>query len=276
MSQDIFPNVIIIGAMKAGTTSLYEYMAGHPEIGVSSEKETDFFVAEKNWNRGLGWYHGLFRPGHRIYAEASPNYTKRAVFPGVPERIKATIPNCKFIFIARDPVARAESQYRHAVLSGADVPAACDLAGSHTLEHLVDTSRYAAQLDPYLALFPAEHFLLLKFEDLIADPAPVLSRIAAFLEVRNAWPSAESIETNSATSLSRLPKWIFALRETRVVSLLKAVLPRGAITQAKYLLSRGPARTADKLPDDVRQQVAAATAADQRRYLDLASGPEQA
>jgi hypothetical protein len=270
MSHAILPNVIIIGAMKAGTTSLYEYMAGHPEIGVSSEKETDFFIAEKNWGRGLDWYHGLFRPGFRVYAEASPNYTKRSAFAGVPERIRDTIPDCKFIFISRDPVARAESQYRHAVLSGGDVPAAADLAGSHELDHMIDTSRYHAQLAPYLDNFPQENFLFLRFEDLVNDPVAVLSQIAGFLAVADTWPAADSIETNSAASLARLPKWVFKLRETRIASKLKSVLPRAAITRAKSLLSRGPARTADKLPEEIRQQIARATVADSQNYERLA------
>ena len=161
------PDLIIIGAMKAGTTTLYEYLAQHPEVGVSNEKETDYFVEEKNWFRGAKWYSGQFSPGKRVYAEASPNYTKRNVFSGVPERIAETIPNCKFVFIARDPVKRAESHYRHLTLSGQSIPNVENLIGTKTFENLVDASSYARQLAPYLALFPRENFLFLNFEELL-------------------------------------------------------------------------------------------------------------
>ena len=67
----ILPDFIIIGAMKAGTTTLYEMLSHHPAIGMSREKETDFFIATRNWQRGLGWYHGQFTPGHAIQGEAS-------------------------------------------------------------------------------------------------------------------------------------------------------------------------------------------------------------
>lgn len=268
-TKTTLPDVIIIGAMKAGTTSLYEYMAGHPEIGVSSEKETDFFIAEKNWSRGLDWYKSLFRPGFRLYAEASPNYTKRAVFDGVPERIAETLPNCKFIFLSRDPVARAESQYRHAVLSGADVPGVAELSGSHTLEHLVDTSSYAAQLQPYLDLFPKERFLFLKFEDLISDPDSVLKQISVFLDVVDTWPAPDEIETNSAAALSRLPTWIFRLRETRLVSLIKALVPRDAVIRIKSLLSSKTPRTAEPLTEALRQEIAANVTQDNEAFQNL-------
>ena len=51
---------IIIGAMKAGTTSLHDYLSFHPEIPISEPNELYFFLEEANWGRGLEWYESHF------------------------------------------------------------------------------------------------------------------------------------------------------------------------------------------------------------------------
>ncbi|WP_167738185.1 sulfotransferase domain-containing protein [Leisingera sp. NJS201] len=270
MSRKIIPDVIVIGAMKAGTTSLYEYMAGHSQIGVSAEKELDFFVSSKNWTRGPGWYHSQFSPGYSVYAEASPNYTKRELFPGVPERIAEMIPDCKFIFLVRDPVKRAESHYRHAVLSGADVPAVADLPGSRTMQHLLETSSYATQIEPYLALFPRQNFLFLHFEDLVREPRQLLSTVAGFLGIRDEWHEAGTIAANSSETLARLPLWVFAFRETRLASLLKRLLSRPAFGLLKKLISKGAkSRQAEPFTAGLKETMAALLQEDQTRFQEL-------
>ena len=59
----MLPNLIVIGAAKCGTTSLHRYLDLHPEIAMTKAKELDFFVEDRNWQRGLGWYESQFRPG---------------------------------------------------------------------------------------------------------------------------------------------------------------------------------------------------------------------
>ncbi|MEY8800944.1 sulfotransferase domain-containing protein [Leisingera sp. XS_AS12] len=270
MSSTIVPDVIIIGAMKAGTTSLYEYMAGHSQIGVSAEKEVDFFVSGKNWKRGIGWYHRQFSPGFSVYAEASPNYTKRELFPSVPERIAKIIPDCKFIYLVRDPIKRAESHYRHAVLSGSDVPSVAGLSGSPAMQHLLATSSYAAQLAPYLARFPPQNFLVLRFEDLVHEPRQLLSTVAAFLGVRDEWQQPGTIAANSSDTLARLPLWVFAARETRLASMLKRLLPRPAFTFLKTLISTGgKVRHAEPFTDSLRAEMATLLQEDQARFQEI-------
>ncbi|MEZ5721509.1 MAG: sulfotransferase [Paracoccaceae bacterium] len=83
----LLPQFIIIGAMKSGTTTLYRYLDLHPAVEMSRDKETDFFLTEKNRARGLDWYAAQFTSEARVRGEASPNYTKRRDFPGVPERL---------------------------------------------------------------------------------------------------------------------------------------------------------------------------------------------
>lgn len=266
MSTGILPDFIIIGAMKAGTTTLYEYLSRHPDVGMSREKETDYFVAGRGWDRGLPWYQAQFSPGRRIYGEASPNYTKFQAFPDVPDRVAAIIPAAKLIFIARDPVARAESQYRHAVLSGEVMPSLDKLAGSHQLQHLIDVSSYAAQIDQWLARFPPENFLFLRFEQLIADPAPVLSALARFLGIEDEWPAPGTIAANSSESLARLPPWLFTLRKMRVAAWLKQLISAEMRGRLKGMVLGRKARVVPELPSEVLDLVRAAVQSDMERF----------
>lgn len=264
MSTGILPDFLIIGAMKAGTTTLYEYLSRHPAVGMSREKETDYFVAGRGWDRGLPWYQAQFSPGKQVYGEASPNYTKCQAFAGVPDRVAGLIPRVKLIFIARDPVARAESQYRHAVLSGEALPD--QLIGTHHLQHLIDVSSYAAQIDPWLARFPRENFLFLQFEDLIRDPAPVLTQLAGFLGIADAWPAPGTIAANSSDSLARLPPWLFVLRKMRAAGWLKELMSAEMRGRLKGMLQGRRARVAPDLPPDVLNHIRAALAADMERF----------
>lgn len=261
--MSILPDFIVIGAMKAGTTTLYEHLRHHEEIGMSAAKETDFFVKELNWAKGLAWYHRQFRPGARVYGEASPNYTKAPVFGGVAARMHALVPAAKLIFVARDPVARAASHYAHVSLAGRKVPPPEALVGSDVWVHLIETSSYAAQLAPYRRLFGDEAILVIDFADLVADPAPVLAEVAAHIGVRNAWPGLAhgAVVANGQESLARLPGWIFRLRQSRFGDVLKAGLPPGTRMALKAAL-RGPKRSAPAFDARLRSLAAEGLAAD--------------
>ncbi|MEO1284986.1 MAG: sulfotransferase domain-containing protein, partial [Pseudomonadota bacterium] len=87
MTDLLLPHFIIIGAMKSGTTTLYRHLDEHPDVDMSRDKETDLFVSEKNWSRGLGWYSNQFSRADAVRGEASPNYSKSRDFPGVAKRM---------------------------------------------------------------------------------------------------------------------------------------------------------------------------------------------
>lgn len=265
----ILPDFLVIGAMKAGTTTLYDYLSRHPEVGMSREKETDFFIAERGWTRGLGWYSAQFTKGARIYGEASPNYTKREAFAGVPERAASVVPDARLIFIARDPVLRAASQYRHALLSG-DAPVPPD--GRPTpkmLQHLIDTSCYARQIDAWQTHYSADRFLFLQFEELVQKPQVVLTRLADFLGITDDWPAPAAPVANSAESLARLPPWMFRLRRSRLLAGLHGMVPAQTRGRLKALVRHGKAREVPPLPEEAMQVIAAALVADTARLRAL-------
>ena len=111
----LLPEFIIIGSQRSGTTSLYNYLAGHPYVLPAIVKEVHFF--DLAFNNGLNWYRGHFpfttngKDGQRIITgEASPYYI---FHPHAPGRIARIFPGMKIILLLRNPVDRAFSHYQH-------------------------------------------------------------------------------------------------------------------------------------------------------------------
>jgi hypothetical protein len=100
------PNLIVIGAQKCGTSGLHYYLSLHPEVSMSTPKELNYFIAERNLPRGIEWYSRHFDPNARCRGEASPNYTAYPQHLGVPERIAAVVPDLRLVYIVSDPVER--------------------------------------------------------------------------------------------------------------------------------------------------------------------------
>src|SRR5262249_14086468 len=156
-----FPNLFIIGAMKAGTSSLHEYLHQHPEIFMARFKEPQYFAPHTTrsghrWGQGNpypepghGWYLRLFaRAGHVKYAGGSSgSYTARPWVAGCEKRIWEFNPEARLIYILRDPIERTVSHYWHFVLDGREdrdmLPAV------RRNPEYVARSYYAMQLQPY-------------------------------------------------------------------------------------------------------------------------------
>lgn len=169
------PTFIVIGAMKAGTTSLAAYLNQHPEVAMSEKKEPNYFADPGNWQRGLEWYAGLFPEGARAAGEASVFYTMVPEYTGAPERIKQTIPEVRIIYLVRDPIERMKSMFVHR----AEKDRATGRSLSETIVKIPSyfaISRYDFQLEPYLSLFDREQILVVTTDELRADPDHLLAR----------------------------------------------------------------------------------------------------
>ena len=70
------PNLVVIGAMKCGSTSLHHYLDAHPAVSMSDHKELNFFYRPQRWQRGADWYRGHFDSTALVRGESSVNYTK--------------------------------------------------------------------------------------------------------------------------------------------------------------------------------------------------------
>ncbi|WP_207061005.1 sulfotransferase domain-containing protein [Motiliproteus sp. SC1-56] len=183
------PDIFLIGAQKAGTTTLATLLDSFPNISLSRPKEPHFFT--KNYHLGFDWYAKCFDNKDNILIDASTSYTQaflsnpeahaESPLMGVPERIKAANANAKFIYIVRDPVDRAYSGYWHAVRVG-DESRPFEEAIRAT-SHYLDQSDYAGQIELYLRHFKLENFLIIRLKDLNQNPRETLARCASFLEI---------------------------------------------------------------------------------------------
>jgi hypothetical protein len=179
---------LIVGAMKCGTTSLFQYLKQHPQVcPCEPKKEPDFFCDDDNYSKGIKWYSQLwsYEPGvHKIAMEGSTNYTKIRTTEVV-ERILETQSefslNFKFIYIMRNPLERIESQYTNGLRASwgknmMDLEKGID-------PKFIEISKYAKQISEYYKKFPANNILLLNFNDLKDDAPSVLKKICHFLNL---------------------------------------------------------------------------------------------
>jgi hypothetical protein len=199
------PNLVIVGGLKCGTTSLHHYLNLHPDIAMSRPKELNFFVAELNWPLGREWYAGHFDPAAAVRGESSPHYTNRPRFEGVAGRLAETVPDARLIYMVRDPIDRMLSHYLHNVGGGYENrPLEQALSDPDTA--YVDRGRYFFQLEPYLERFDGESIELVTREELKSDRRATLRRVFGFLGVDEGFSSPQferEWETGTARTTGR-------------------------------------------------------------------------
>lgn len=161
------PDFVIIGAAKAGTTTLYRWLGEQPEVFLSEPKEPVFFSRE--WHRGLRWYGELFagartdqRAGEASTAYTDPDHAEAA------ERMAATIPHARLVYSVRHPEERMRSHHRDRRRRGVETKALLPAISADPGRYL-GRSMYYERLQPFLASFPREQLLVVRFEDLV-DP----------------------------------------------------------------------------------------------------------
>jgi hypothetical protein len=175
---------VIIGAMKAGTTTLFDHLASLPAVAPSRDKEPKYFARDNVYQQGPEWYASLWDwdpATHSIAMEASTHYSFRHIHPETAARMAAHPGEFRLVYLVRDPVARIESHYHHALAAGWKV--ADEPLGPHPHRDLVEPCRYAWQLDAYTAEFPRSSILVLSFEDLVADPQATVERVVRHWDV---------------------------------------------------------------------------------------------
>jgi hypothetical protein len=192
------PTFFIIGAPKAGTTSLHYYLEQHPEIQMSAIKEPGFLASagpcrdDRKVDR-LDKYEQLFDSAVAVRGEASTNYAEYPLREGVPDRIEQLVPDAKFIYLVRDPVERTVSHYHQLVATTGETRALREALGdlSDPRYPCICASLYALQIELYLRKFPVERLLVIDQADLLAERLTTLGRIFAFLEVDSRFESAQ-------------------------------------------------------------------------------------
>lgn len=269
----MLPNFVIIGAMKAGTTSLYHYLRGHPQVFMTDVKELHYFVEAKNLSRGLAWYERQFAGAAeaRAIGEASPDYTKYPIHEGVPKRMADVLPDAQLIYLLRDPVERIRSHYLHDVARGRETRPIVDAVTGNL--HYLAPSRYALQIEQYLEYYPLERMLLLPSEHLRRDRAVALAQVFRFLGVDPGWSPPDDEREYNTTEAKKPPGALMrAGRRLPGASQLRRLAPR-AITTVERLAggSRTPLDVhSAELTDDLRAALVADLLPDLQRLRDWA------
>jgi len=259
------PDFIIIGAMKCATSTIHDQLARQPGISMSEPKEPNFFSDPQQWERGLAWYQGLFAamPKGDLKGESSTHYTKLPAYPHCPQRLADHLPNTRLIYVMRDPVDRLISQYIH---EWSQRMIARDCLIDQALEKhpmLVDYSRYAMQLGPYLDMYGPDAVLPVFFERVTASPQTELERIARHIGYDQPVEWREDQATNvSATRQRRHPLMEATLRVGPLAAARRALLPesfrarirsRWTMNERPELSSRSLARVREQLDPEMEK-----------------------
>lgn len=204
------PDFVIIGAQKAGTTSLFRYLEGHPDFLPSYKKEVHFF--DVNFSHGVGWYKAHFplasykrkleaqRGRAVLTGEATPYYL---FHPCVPERMAALVPGAKLIVLLRNPIERAYSHYQHQVRKGRethDFQEALRLepgilkaelerldrdplypSYDHATYSYLARGLYADQLERWFTHYDRDRILILNSEEFFQEPQRSFDNVLRFL-----------------------------------------------------------------------------------------------
>lgn len=200
------PAVLIIGAQKGGTTSLFNYLIRHPDVMAPLTKEIHYF--DIHYARGDRWYRGRFPYSHqlrggRLTLDASPYYLAH---PQAPERAARLLPGVKLLALLRNPVDRALSHYQHEVRAGRERLSFAEaiaeepgrMAGeeerlvsdpgyyshAHHRYSYLHRGRYADQLSRWARHFPREQMLVVQSEAFFRDPAGTTDTVQRFLGLR--------------------------------------------------------------------------------------------
>lgn len=178
------PQFLVIGAMKSGTTTLWHDLSNHPDLAMA-DKELGLLhpgMGSDEWVRARYARHFA---GARdlLRVEVCTTYAMRPHFDGVPARARHVLgPDVRVVYLVRHPVDRIVSHYQHDTASGR-LSVDIDTAVREDTR-LVDYTRYAMQLEPWVAEFGLGAVHVVQFETYVSDRAGTLAELCRFLGVQ--------------------------------------------------------------------------------------------
>jgi hypothetical protein len=178
------PTFLVIGTAKGGTTSLHRYLAEHPELAMSSEKEPMCFE-RPDWVERMAEYKDLFERTAAVRGESSTAYSAYPWVPEIPDRVRATIPDVKLIYCVRDPIDRMIAHYAQMVWDRFPVRPWNELMDDleHPMNIPVWQSRYGTQYERWAERFGQDRILVIEQRALAERREEQLRRVFEFLDV---------------------------------------------------------------------------------------------
>lgn len=206
--QPWVPNVFVIGAAKAATSSLKRWLGDHPGVYTSETDETRFLMDPEDplsigngyARTGLSGYRTFFPPEARPAScrhvlDVTPMY----YYQDLARQVIPALPGSRAIFVARRPGSRIKSMYDFAknnigvlppgvtfsdFVAEAEKGSASELIGSYPMMcHSIEHSKYAAYLRNWIEAMGRDRVTVLIFEELVSDPVGTLRRLAVELDL---------------------------------------------------------------------------------------------
>ncbi len=197
--------------MKAGTTSLHDYLETHPQISMSDPKEINFFSNPKYWRKGTAWYEKHFADDGQVWGESSTSYSCYPLRKDVPERIFDYKPSIKLIYLIRDPMSRFLSHYSHWLSNGLEKRPLSEVIADDKFELTEGyylQSLYYYQLQRYLKVFPKEQIHIVSSNSLRNSQHETLEQIWKFLGVSSDVPPPPTMTANRSSSKLQRNLWV--------------------------------------------------------------------
>lgn len=170
----------VIGAMKAGTSSIFHNLKDIEQISFGHSKEPNLFIKDYS-EKALKEYEAGFNKG-AVQVDVSPSYSILSKYPDVPKRIFQYNPGAKIIYILRDPVERIVSHLHHDLFRSRMTPSQVNEVVFRKSEY-VNTSLYYQNLIAFRNYFPKENFLILTLEAFKSNPSSEFDRLFDFLQL---------------------------------------------------------------------------------------------
>lgn len=211
--------VIIIGAMKSGTSFLYDYLVAHPEICACKIKEPEFF-SQTPRSIKVDSYEDLWEYNpelHKLVMEASTGYTKYPAQLGVPERIFNYKINPKFVYVIRNPFDRILSHYNFL-----KIDPNFDLNQTLDNDRFVALSKYYLQLYQFLKYFTnKDKYLIVNFSELVNEPSSVIEKVLDFLDLDKTNYSIQDYTIKNQTPrMSKAEQFLFRSKLIQISQLM--------------------------------------------------------
>jgi hypothetical protein len=193
------PDFLVIGAQKCGTTTLYEDLRSHPQIVLKEKEQAGLLDNDLGTAPGRRRYLAAFpaMPAGVVAGEVSTRYAMRPEIDAA-SLAREVLDDVKVVYIVRDPIARVISHHHHFVHAGR-VEADIDRAVRERRD-LVDNSRYASQLRPWLEAFGRDSVHAVRFEDYTADRSAGVREVQRFLGVPEREPVEPDVVHNAAAN----------------------------------------------------------------------------
>ena len=211
------PDFFVVGAQKAGTTTLHDWLTQQPDACLPAIKETHFFSHDDRYAYGIEWYLRQFSAcdEHAIVGEIDPEYM---FFKDAPRRIRTWVKSPRIIFLLRNPLDRAYSHYQMSVRRGYETLSvedalekeperlAADKDGfAHNHQSYMARGRYCEQINRFREAFPKSEFLFVKFDELVGKKtgAETYAHICRFIGLKSSPTIADRSKKSNQASMPR-------------------------------------------------------------------------